>query len=313
MTLSKLLILLLLNITSCSIQAKLALIKVPVADLISHHVAHFTSTQNTTDFYQNIAISPFRPGKDIASCPRQHQALFHELVDILEENQHEARVHIFNAYYLNLKTKQRTGSFWTLKSNLILLNQLGTNQHLIPKPINYHYPARFEDHVITLLDSWFCEQTEATYSAGTRFKVNPQTNASYIYQPDQNNFIQVNIPKHLTLSYLERPANELRQLFINLIKNWATPAGQNFIPYTWGGCSVIQKIPVQHAELKQSGNLAYYAIPPFSNQTQTGLDCSGLVLRAAQTVGIPFFYKNTTTLANELKPITAQDQILPGD
>lgn len=312
MTLAKLLILFSI-ITNQLLQAKLALVQVPVADLISHHVAHFKQDQAPENYYQNIALSPFRPGKDINSCPRQHQALFNELVDIIEEHKHEARVRIFNAYYLDLTTKQKTGSFWTLKKNLLLFDKLTPNQTLIPKPLNYKFPQRLELDVITLLDSWHCEQTNQTYSAGTRFKINQANQTLYVYQPDQNNFKQVPIPSHLTLATQTRTPAELRKLFIDLVQNWSFGLNENFIPYTWGGCSVIQRIPVHNFELIQNNQLAYYAVPPFSSQTQTGLDCSGLVLRAAQAVGIPFFYKNTTTLAHELKPITLQDQLLPGD
>lgn len=305
---------LLLLFLSCPIvlaQAKLALIQVPVADLLAQSAAKLAPDQNPELFYQKIAIAPL--GKDLESCPRQHQALFHELVDILSEDHQEAHVRIFNAYYLDQTTKQKTGSFWTLKKNLVLFDNLKENKQLIPKPINYHYPSRQEKEIITLLEPWYCDQTSQTYSAGTRFKLNPQDQTAYIYNPSQNNFISVAIPGKLTLPSQQRPPDELRKLFVNLIKSWSTPDRQNFIPYTWGGCSVIQKVPVHTFELIQKHPSAYYQIAPFTNQTQTGLDCSGLVLRAAQAVGLPLFYKNTTTLAQELKPIVAQDQILPGD
>ena len=36
-------------------------------------------------------------------------------------------------------------------------------------------------------------------------------------------------------------------------------------------------------------------------------------MRAAQAACIPYFYKNSTTLAKELKPLAAQQAIEPGD
>jgi hypothetical protein len=45
----------------------------------------------------------------------------------------------------------------------------------------------------------------------------------------------------------------------------------------------------------------------------TGLDCSCLIARAAQIYGIPYFFKNTTTLFQCMKPIEKGQSLQNGD
>ena len=66
-------------------------------------------------------------------------------------------------------------------------------------------------------------------------------------------------------------------------------------------------------KIKRQNGLEYYTMAGKKLTCHTGLDCSGLVLRACQTIGIPYFYKNSSTLAHELPEIKVHERILPGD
>jgi len=46
---------------------------------------------------------------------------------------------------------------------------------------------------------------------------------------------------------------------------------------------------------------------------KTGLDCSGMIARAAQICGIPYFYKNTTIIERFLTPLAKGNKPIPGD
>jgi len=285
------------------LKAELALVNKPVIDLISDSATYFK--QNPLNYYDQIPLSPVNPGKNLNACPRLHQALFNEIVDIISTTKYEAQVRILNAYFLNTTTKQKSGTFWTLKTNLTPLKSL--NNQFIPKPINYQHPHHLEPNVITLTNPW------QHFSAGTRFKIDPQDGFAYCYQPDGYDFIKINIPTKFTISNTARTPAQLRQEFIKVITDWTRQHHHKAIPYAWGGCSVVQKLPTHRVKIINQDNLSYYQIPPKKLQTHTGLDCSGLVLRASQIVGIPYFYKNTSTLAYELPPLQPQDFILPGD
>lgn len=291
----------LLNFSS---NAKLALVNQPVIDLLA-------APAGSPAIYQNIALAP--ANKNLASCPRLHQALFNETVNILAETAHEAQIKIFNTYFIDHTTKQKNSTYWTLKKNLTPFINLDHNTNLIPAPIDYHKPNHFESNIATLKVPWYCKQTKQTYSAGTRFKIDPKTTLAYCYQSDTNRFIQIKIPKHYLISSKKRSTQKQRKLFIDLIQSWAQSSHHKNIPYTWGGCSMITKFSTNKFKLIQKDSLAYYQLPGDTAQPHAGLDCTGLVLRAAQAAGIPYFCKNSSTLAQALPCIANHEPIEPGD
>lgn len=294
-----------LNIAHRS-HAELALIVAPVADLISAPAKHFNPKISPTKFYEQIPLSPVNPGKNLNAGPRLHQALFNEIVDILETYQEEVKIRILNAYFLNITTNQKTSSFWTLKSNLVPIKKIPDSQYL-PQPIDYHYPNRKIPQIATLIAPWH------HFSAGTRFKFDPQDGNFYIYQPKTNQFIKAKIPKRFLRFNNQHTHAQLRQSFVDLVQKWATPHHHRSIPYSWGGCSFVDQLPMHKVKIVSKDGLEYYTVAGKKLVSHTGLDCSGLVLRACQTVGIPYFYKNSSTLAHELPAITPQDELLPGD
>jgi hypothetical protein len=63
------------------ISAYKAVIVVPVADLLGAPL----SSQTVCASYQDIPVSPNLKKRHYAVCPRIHQALFNEVVEVLEE------------------------------------------------------------------------------------------------------------------------------------------------------------------------------------------------------------------------------------
>ena len=45
----------------------------------------------------------------------------------------------------------------------------------------------------------------------------------------------------------------------------------------------------------------------------TGFDCSGVIARAAHACNIPYFFKNSSTALQQLKPIVSYEQLAEGD
>ena len=91
------------------------------------------------------------------------------------------------------------------------------------------------------------------------------------------------------------------------------------IAYVWGGCSLTEPYSGDQFEeinvpssLDNKQAIGYQYIGSTA-QPKTGFDCSGLILRAAQIAGMPYYYKNSTTIATHLKPIDHFSDIKDGD
>jgi len=87
-----------------------------------------------------------------------------------------------------------------------------------------------------------------------------------------------------------------------------------FIPYVFGGASCAYAIkPGSPFELIKQESKSFWSYPDYEVDTKSGMDCSSLILRAAQIAGIPLFYRNTKTLERYLECIRAHVDIEPGD
>ena len=104
-----------------------------------------------------------------------------------------------------------------------------------------------------------------------------------------------------------------RQQFVALVRSWAHQAN-GFIPYVWGGCSFTHTSwPHTFDEIETDNNQSYFALKNYLHTPKPGLDCSGLVYRAAQLVGIPYFCKNTFTIEHTLTRLQPGQQLREGD
>ncbi len=127
----------------------------------------------------------------------------------------------------------------------------------------------------------------------------------------------------------------MRKCFVNLLKRWAHRSNA-FIPYVWGGFSIrsmckqdtfiLDKKPIfvpfdvasRHSSSRATADGAKQEIrakrPEKDHEyPKSGLDCSGLIAMAAQCCGLPYYYKNTTTIGKHLKELQPTDTIQAGD
>lgn len=298
----------LFSINSFSMQKGLVI--VPVADLLGEPLCNGSSV--TYDTLPLCGTTPACKG-----CPRLHQLLFNEIVTILDEKNDQFYIEIDTVYFITTSSKKPQQRYWTLKKNIAPLSKLVNNNDLkkIPSGISIGQKATLTDRsIVTLLMPWHDPITKITFSAGTRFVTVPHENNQqrygvYVFNPKSQSFSVSFIDKNKVINAAD--SSEPRERFLAILKNWCHQ-NNGFIPYVFGGSSFVGITNDSFIEKKEK-NYNYFDIPQFCATPKTGFDCSGLVLRAAQMAGIPYFYKNTYTLAELLHPLNTEDQLKDGD
>ena len=107
------------------------------------------------------------------------------------------------------------------------------------------------------------------------------------------------IEKEYALVTYPRDGVTAKKVCVELIKKWAHMAGGS-VPYVWGGCSIIETCKDDDFFCShKSDNTASWECPTRTSP-HTGCDCSGLIFLAAQSAGLNFFCKNTTTMGLNL-------------
>ena len=301
---------------------KQAITIVPVADLTGQSL-HTLGNKNAHTAYLALPIC----GKSGEyACPRIHQLLFNEMVTILEEQKDEVKVKINTVFYQTEKNTTPQDTYWTLKKNLITFDQLkkqGVNTTLLPKPISYQEKTTTaEQHTITLAFPFFDRTTGQHYSAGTRFVCTPaqlskESIKAYSYDPKKKRMQVIHIPRTVCFDATARTKKEKINLFTQLIQKWSSH-NDGFIPYVWGGCSFTSLCAKDEFSQKAgqdiNGNIVtYYHRPDSPANPHAGFDCAGLIARAAQLCGIPYFLKNTTTIAKHLDELKKNHPVMNGD
>jgi len=310
-----------INITHTHSATKPALVVVPAADLVGRPM----SESDIIVTYDNIPIASgkFKRGQ---LCPRLHQLIFNEIVDITTEQSNEARINISNVYYLAKNNGQPQTAYWTLKKNLMpleIIEKKGLDLNKIPKPVEFsdNGLALHQANTITLILPWTDKNSQRTYSVGTRFVLAENSKKGkhysiYLFDPEIMNFRQAHVAKNLAIENSRTYSNPQRvALFVQLLRRWAHH-DNGLIPYVWGGCSFTAtcKDLFEKKECGAKGpGMYYYIRKDIQDNPCVGFDCSGMIARAAQTCGIPYFFKNTTTLACKLAPIEAKDTLHEGD
>jgi hypothetical protein len=255
-----------------------------------------------------------------AACPRMHQALFNEQVKILEYQGDEVHIDIVNSYYFTVASHTPHSDYWTLKKNITPLKTLNKKDaSLIPTPIDYHKKNIDLANIVTLIEPFYDPSTKKYYSAGTRFirndaQTNNHTIAVYMYNPNLNTVQIAMIPIAKLYTAHNQTAQAQITAFLSIIKHWIDHA--ETIAYVWGGCSFIDSHALNIFETKKRvhpDRALHYYHRPQESLIKTGMDCSGLIVRAAHIVGIPYYFKNTYTLAQKLDPLKKGERIKPGD
>ena len=307
--------------------AELAIIQVPVADLIGQPVP-YSSSSEVVAFFHNLPPAK-EPG--FRECIRLHQALFHEIVTVLERKGVLVHLSLENIFF-ETGGKKYT-DYWTLERNIFPLSKINSVAltEKLPPAISFeaknsitpvrtiastrnlmpHHRAQ-EVSTVTLKEPWYDAKTARTYSAGTRFVCAHETPANqsyviYIFHAPTKTMVTTSIPKrHCIRMYQQSPKDKIK-LFVTILTSWAH--GNKNIPYVWGGSSFTKRYPPEACTIKTFPNY----VPTIKDIPKTGFDCSGLIARAAQIAKMPFFYKNSVTMAHYLRLINRNEHPENGD
>jgi len=282
-------------------QTRKALVIQPIIDLVGQPLP----TPN--DAYHQLPIA----GSN-GACARLHQLLYNEVVNIIKEKNDQYCIEVPDIFYITTANTTPQRTFWTHKNHLMPLED-------IPQAAHAHIPALQKNKEITLIMPWESKQLACTFSAGTRFviaqgKARPRHLQVYAYDTRTKKSRTLWIPTHVCIQMESIDTQKKREHYCHLLRTWAHMPG--LIPYVWGGCSLtylhkknatFQTIPIN----KQEQCVAYsYADEP---PQKSGVDCAGLITRAAHTAGLIYPYKNTTTLAHYLTPVPSYDACENGD
>ncbi len=288
-------------------EKNLALVMKPVIDLFSKEIKEYC-------LLNDISLSP-KIKTDLNSCPRIHQLLFNDVVKIIKKSENLFLVELSQLFYQS--GKKYINTFWTAKENLFLLNDYFTEK--IPNPVDFKTENKKEQKIVTLISPFIDQQTEDKYSAGTRFvyfDLKDEKYNVYAFNNDSKDFKILEIPKKFCLSNENLNKDLQISRFVKLLKKWAN-LKKGFIPYVWGGTSLISTSQDEMFEIIEKKfkefKTQFFSYPNFNFNPKTGFDCSGLILRAAQICSIPFYFKNTTTISQNLKSLEIDEEIENGD
>lgn len=230
---------------------------------------------------------------------RLHQALFFEPVIILEQQDQESLIQFPLAQYIQGNSLKPCIA-WTLNKNIIAIsNTMDTSR--LP---SFFDITSYQNNTIALTQPFFDTKRQQLFSAGTRFAVkkkNMRTFLVHAFDVTQKQWYVLKIPHKKCIEIKKnQKKNEQKNDFILLLRSWAHNSC-GYIPYVLGGCSVC----------------TFDANPFFNFQKNKfplrGIDCTGLILRAAQICNIPYFFKNSATLHRYATPISEDEPIELGD
>ncbi len=305
-----------------------AVINVPVADLVGQQITTLIPNTSAEQLYAKIPVCAGEIKSSIA-CPRLHQLLYNDTVDVLKTTDDEACIGISHGYYLIPPSQQPQTTYWILKKNITLLDDLITQNipiTAIPPTIDFSDESHIGLNcatIVTLLEPHYDTILRVTFSAGTRFAKTPQlpkkrtsTIEVFAINYEKMKLHTIKIPYHKCIIADCTKTNEQRIVdFVALLKKWAHQKS-GFIPYVWGGTSFIKPVHTTFKEVTKTGHNGDYSFYEYEKDTQlskNGFDCSGVILRAAQVAGIPYFCKNTTTIAQCLTSLKSEQPLCKGD
>lgn len=301
----------------CASEPYQAIVSVPVADLVGQPFCQLHPDDQIHHKYDAI---PFDAKASSGVCPRLHQLLLHEYVTVIDQKGDEVCVLVPHIFFITHASKEKQTLYWTLKKNIIPVKQLQKNKvnlaHL-PEAITFEKNQRVHHpKTVALAYPYLSDELGITLSAGTRFVTTGATTDDaievYALHGTTKKILPILLPKQLCVEYKERSQDAHINLFVHVLQVWAHPEN-GCIPYVWGGCSFGPLQTSRDFTHKESAGTYWFEWPSQSTGTAWGVDCAGLVARAAHIAGIPYFYKNTTTLAHYLQPVTDRKALRNGD
>lgn len=298
----------------CSLHAeKIGYIAVPVADLLLRPI----KSRNIAHIYASLFSAS--PQKGQYACLRGHQGIFNEQVSVTQELDAEVQICLTNCFFETALSMGKQSFYWTLKENIIIPEDFLIPQDLFPEPIRYNEYFS-DDQVITLAMPWHDMQTNKVYSVGTRFKRERSLDESDLfgiiyYDYDSKSIKIAQIQKDICLADVSCLSLAERQnLFVTILRRWAK-CSNNTIAYVWGGTSWTLPSSNSFSLIEDTifDTPVAYWVRPHSSVPLSGFDCSGLILRAAQIAGLPYYFKNTTTIMHYLREISDNESVEAGD
>jgi cell wall-associated NlpC family hydrolase len=288
----------------------LAAVIVPVASISTQPLSTFGLSKIS---YDTIPLAPAKGSWN--SCPRTFQLLYNDIVWVVENRNNESRIVVPSVRYTS--GNKTCNEFWINSAQLHPLITIPDAALFIPQQYNPNKNNRTQHNCIILTQPLKDPKTKRTYSAGTRFVYRDKTASAYTayaYRPEHHDFVFITIPASSCIESKERSHEESRQLFVQLLQQWAHahPA----IPYVWGGSSYNKQYPdcTYHLDvvLANGKKLPCYQLAtpiyPYS-----GFDCSGLIMRAAHIAELPYDARNTQTIKQTLSPLAQGEALQAGD
>jgi hypothetical protein len=243
---------------------------------------------------------------------RIHQILFNDVVKVVELKDTQARIELPGVLYETTQAATPQVTAWVAAENLMCFSPHSTKLQQFPAPLSTDKEQFLKAITNTVVLTWplYDPVTKLTFSIGTRF-VHVATNAdSYevrCFNPTNRQMTTITVPKQIAYLFHPKSPQAQRELFLQLVTSWAHPK-QGIIQYVHGGTSATEFITSKNFHSSTFDNYAGYDWN--NDRPRTGIDCSGLIVRAAQIAGIPFFYKNSITMARRLKETKNPE---PGD
>ncbi len=292
-----------------SLHAQKGVVLKPIIDLVGYPIA-----DNRISYHNLPSAGGLQQSHDI--CPRTHQLLYNETVEIIKQTETEYCIKVPHLFYVTTNNGNPQSTFWTHKKNITLYSQLSKKaQSSIPEP--YTKKKNTDQKILVLLKPSHNRRLSYTFSAGTRFICSLKNNnkryfSVYAICPKTLQPITLKIPRSDAIIIKENDRQATQALFVTLLKSWAHLPGT--IPYIWGGCSLTDMLHSDRFKEEFFNNIYNtHEHTTIKEQPKSGFDCTGLILRAAQAAGLPYYYKNSTTIVRYLKPVTSLDNLQEGD
>lgn len=281
-------------------------------------------------WYKNL---PYAADGSLLAYIRVGQLLFNERVEIVKEQGEEVLVQCPHWVTSGKLVGAKRLAFWGRKECFCSVEEYaGDSIPCMVRADDDHWLQ--DDSWLVLREPFFESVTHRTYSAGTRFVRKPEqdTKTDYavkIANHDVEKSFTVFVPRSITYSYNPTHSSaERRDVFCSTVRAWANRYGKQVVPYAWGGSAFLKEVDERpFYTMKQEVNASQLTsvcswksctgtvwLRPGSTSVESGgFDCSGLIMRAAQMAGIPYFYKTTTALYDFGIPVIAPEEIEKGD
>ncbi len=283
---------------------------VPVANLSTEPLSkRFAKTKRP---YDKLPTT-YKSG--IGACPRLHQLLFNERVNIIKKQGNDVQVEVPSLFFQTSPKGAKINRYWSDARYFLPVKTANRYKRWVPDPIDFHNASSVRQDVYTLTRPFYYCPTDRTYSAGTRFVMDGDT--IRIFDPSKRSVHFASIPTTYGVIPSKISTRQQKQdFFVRLLKQWVhNPHGK--IPYVWGGCSNNFQYPALNYGVKEhqhKGTVhSNFCLEGNYPAIDSGFDCTGLILRAAQIAQLPYFFKNTTTVGFNLKQLKHQERIENGD